>query len=465
MIPVSLADDLEALAAQHPGLAPLVRRTNAAEPDFAVKAPLLSEVARKAGLGAYGALALLLKADWQLCPQQPGRWCPWLDPDRLREPLRGAATSISATEFELLVLELCALSCHEIGCADASNLARRHAAECDMLVAAAASEQEAFVTDKRSWLLDELQLDWLLHLHQQLEAELQDTRTRYLEAIGSPLVEYVEAAHRVALMRYRSALNDPTLTVEELSLRLQRDPESADCDMAFVPLEPELRQALFDTVRGVQDDRQSLRQLASLWAQGNVRPASDEDRRVAVNLLRRLRQLIYPDLLKQHPDYANISPGNQKRLDDIWNLASPTHSRHAVLSLDKLINYVEHLRDWIAEAQRILRCLAYHTPSRLLMGETLEERHADLRRTMADVQRHLHTARDDITQLEFDPRHEEYRRVIAMSEAEVQVECERMAATTARWNDEARYLSMQLAARLAADAIGTGATDHPEDKP
>ena len=174
-----------------------------------------------------------------------GQWCPWTDAERLREPLGEATSGMLAAEFELLVLEQCALSCHLVGHSEVTSLASRHEAEGRLLVAASAGDREAFLAEKRTWLLDELQYDWLLLLRQQLVGELENTRMRYLAAIGQSLVDYVEAAHRVALMRYRSALNDPTLTTEELALRLQQDLATPDAEAAFVPLEPELRQDVY----------------------------------------------------------------------------------------------------------------------------------------------------------------------------------------------------------------------------
>lgn len=461
MNPVSLTDDLKALAAQHPGLVPLVQRIKADGQDFATLAPLLGELGMKARLGAYGTLALLLRADWK---PDAARWCPWLDAERLREPLGDAAAGVAAGDFELLVLEQCVLSCHLIGHIEVSGLARRHAAEQELLAAASAQDRDAYLADKRTWLLDEHQYDWLLQLSEQLGGELQNTRMHYVAAIGEWLADYVEAAHRVALMRYRSALDDPTLTTEELALRLHRDLMALDTEPAFVLLEQELRQALFDTVRGVQDDYESLRHLAGLCAQGNVKPASEEDRRLAALLLHRLRQLIHPDLL--NPDlllrHGKITPENHERLATILDQATGMHRSRPFLAREKWINYVENLQAWIAEVEHILRGMAFHAPSRLLIGETLGERHADLRRALADVQRRLHAVRDEISRCEFDPQHTEYRRVSAMGETELTAERARMAAQTDRWNTEARSLSTALAARHpdAGDSGKPGCLEH-----
>jgi hypothetical protein len=159
--------------------------------------------------------------------------------------------------------------------------------------------------------------------------------------------------------------------------------------------------------------------------------------------------MIHPDALARHDEFAAIAPENRQRLKEIWHQASATHGTRAFLSHDRLVNYVVHLQSWIAEVERILRCPTFHAPSRLLEGATLEARHADLRRAMADVARHLHAVRDDIAQLEFDPQHQQYRTVIAMDESERTAERARMAALTERWNEEARHLAVALNERLA----------------
>lgn len=265
-----------------------------------------------------------------------------------REP--GALLAVLHT---VLRLELCALSCHVLRLVEVSELAERLARECAVLAQGDEEERQAFIDDKRAWLKDELQLDDLLALRQDLVAELEQTRMQHLAITGQAVIDLVEAAHRVGLMRYRCALNDPTLTAEELGLRLQQ--ETGSTDESFVLLEPELRQALLDTVQGVQSDHRSLRRLASLCSKGNVQPASDEDRRLAALLFRRLARLIHPDALGQHEDFAAIAPEHRQRLKEIWHQASATHGVRIHLSRDKLINYVEHLQAWIAEAERILR--------------------------------------------------------------------------------------------------------------
>ncbi len=463
---VALVDDLKAIAAQHPGLSALMERIDPAGPGFPARAPLLAEAGANAGLGRFGTLALLLKADWQTASHGAGQWRPWDDLERLRQPLGEMAAELAASEFEVLILEQCALSCHLIGQIEVARLARRHDTERELLLGAAVEERAEFLADKRSWLLAETDYDWLLELHQEMKDELDDEMARYILALGKELLhDYAEAAKRVALMRYRLVLNDPTLTTEELSLRLRQDLAQLEPDEVPVPLEPELRQALYGTLGDIKGDIETLQQLQSLWSRGNVRPATDDERRQATVLFRRLASLILPVLTEG--DAETRSEG-QKRLLEIWEEAKGTHRGRAFLSLDRLVNHVENLQDWIAEAERILRCMAYDIPSRLLarllLGETLEERHADLRHAMSEVTRRLDAVRDLIAELESCTQHEEYRRIIAMDDVELKAERARMTARAERWNDEAQQLSMRLDARLAeqdnAGATG-GLGGHP----
>lgn len=465
MNPVSLSDDLHALAAQNLALAPLAQRIRAAGAPFDARAPLLGELAAQASLDPYCALALLLKALWEAEGAQNGPWSPWENTARLHGPLGGSGTELDPPALELLVIEQCVLSCHLVACAEAAALARRHAVEVQMLAAAPAARRTAYLADKRTWLLDEHRYDWLVTLRQQLVDELEATRFRYLAALGKSLVDYVEAAHRLALMRYRKAL-DPTLTVDEAAALLQHDLALAENDSgAIVRFDADLRRALFDTARGVQGDLDSMARLATLLEDHDVRTMTRDEVRRAALLFRRLARLIHPDALAQHPHYADITPANRGRLATIWHDASATHGTRTFLSHDRLVNYVQHLEAWIAEVQRILRNPAFHAPSRLLAGDTLDDRHADLRGAMADVQRHLHAVRDDIAQLEFDPQHDEYRRVIAMDERALAAERDRMAACVDEWKREAGRLAEELVARYALQARRApgGSRTCPED--
>ena len=455
MTPAALQDDIEALAAQNPALWPLVQQLREAP---ALDAPLLRRLAdacTAARLGPYRTLALLLKAEWQSGAATARRWCPWEDAVRFSACL--SAADGAPIDFEVLVLEQCALSCHLLSQDQVAALAERHARACALLAQADAPERRAFIDDQRSWLYDELQLDELLGVRQQLVAELEGTRMQYLQIAGPAAIGMVEAAHRLALMRYRVALNDPTLTEEELDARLAADLARSGADAGIVCLEPDLRLALLDTVQGMHGDHQSLRRLAQLWSQGHAQPASEEDRRNAAMLFRKLARLIHPDALAQREGYAAITPQNRLRLKEIWYEASATHGTRVHLSHDKLVDYEKHLLEWIAEAQRIVRSLSFHSPSRLLAVDSYEAMRTDLQRARLDVERLLHAVRDDIARLEFDPQHAEYRRIIAMDEAQREAECERMRARAEQWASEADRLSAQLATGVA-DAAHSDAT-------
>jgi hypothetical protein len=265
MQPASLIDDLTWLATQHPQLDDLVSNFAALAADSIIRTKALTGITRRAGLDRYATLALLLKAESELRADESGMWQPWRDAGRFARML-GEADSLDGDSLEVLLLEQCALSCHIVGQQELAPLAQRHATERDQLAAAPQDASRTFLVDKRAWLQDELQLDWLLVLRQQLVDEMQSTRAQYLDALGEALVAYVAAAHRVALMRYRYALNDPTLTMDQLAPRLWQALEQADDEGYSVALEAELRMALRDTVQGVQSDQLALRQLAALWS-------------------------------------------------------------------------------------------------------------------------------------------------------------------------------------------------------
>jgi hypothetical protein len=459
-----LLQDLEALAAQHLGVWPLVQQLRETPPQFAALAPLLGEFGAQTGIGRYRSLALLLKADWLLHTHAPRDWRPWEHAASLRRHLGDTAAAPAADDLDAMLLEQCALSCHVLDQAQVAGLAERHAHESALLAQGTPGQRQAFVDDKCAWLHEELQLDVLLGLRQDLVAELEQTRLQYLSITGRAAVEMIEAAHRLALMRYRLALNDPTLTAEELNLRLIQDLGADAADAALVHLEPELRLALLDTVQSVRGDHLALLAMHEVWASGNAQLASDEDRSQAALLFRRLARLIHPDALRQREGYADIAPQNQQRLEEIWHRASATHGARVHLSRDKLINYLQNLQAWIVEVERILRAMSFHAPSRLLEGDTLQGRHDDLRRARLDVQRHQHAVRDDIARLEFDPLHSEYRRIIALEPQQREQECERMQACTLRWNDEARRLAVELAARMAGSARDDAAQVRGEKK-
>ena len=461
---VSIQHDLKLLTQQYPVIQSLVDRLPGAGMDDARRMEFLARIGAEANIGAYRSLGLLLKADWQAeeargtaCGETPGRWRPWNDAARFAKHLPAADASDGNVDIELLLLEQCALSCHLIGLDDVAVLAKRHQQTGELLADAPVSERQSFTNDKRQWLRDELQIDELLDLRQQLVAELECTRMQYLSIIGTVVVELVEAAQRLALMRYRLALNDPTMTIDELNQRLLEDLELPEGERLAVHLEPELRLALRDTAQQLRRDRQALCHITDLWTFGRARPASQEDQRSAARLFRKLARMLHPDALQQHKDYHAISLENRRRLADIWYDASATHGTRIHLSQDKLLNYLQHLQAWIAEVERILRHLSFHAPSRLIAGDTLVEMHADLRQAMLDAQRCLHAVRGDIAALEFDPQHEEYRRVIALDADGRLAERARVAALTERWNQVAGELEAQLASHVSEAASADAA--------
>lgn len=445
-------------------------RLRQAGPGFEARAPLVAAAAGAAGLGVYRTVALVLKLYVTDRPPSPSNLEAALDRPAwqrvlhaLQPPLRACIVHLPVAELELLMLEQYALACERLSPPQLADLAARHEQERALLADAGAAERAAFIGDKRSWLLDEIQLDELHALAEQLMEELELTRMQYLKIAGRAVVELVEAANRVALLRYRVALDDPTLTPEELRQRLRQDLHAQGPGGMLVHIEPELRQALLDSEQGVQADYDLVQYFSSLHSEGRLKPASDEERREAKRAHRELARLIHPDKLAHHPQFQDMAPQNQarlkeilqmaqERLDEIWRNASGTDGVQLHLSKDRVLDTLARLREWKEEVLRILRALSLPIPSLLLHGDTLEARQADLRRAMADVQCHLHAVRDDIAALEFDPLHGEYRRVIALGEEARAAERERMVALAEAWNAEARDLAAQLLAKHAEAA-------------
>lgn len=455
MTPVPLHDDIEALAAACPAARPIARRLQVEAP--ARRPGLVVEAAGLARLDPAHTLALLLKEAWEAqgCPSL--RWRPWHDAAHfaaLLPALRdgGEANGEAADDGGLVLrlLELCAQYGHIAGLAATAELTERNAHQRAVLAAAGRDLQRAFTRDKQAWLEAELQFDELVDLRQQLVDEIASTRLRYLVITGAAATELVEAAHRLALAHYRLAFDDPTMTPEEVEARLSQDLGDVFGDGTatgpLAGLEAELRLALQDSVCGIHGDQRTLRRIATLVRSGLARPASDEEIREATLLFRRLARLCHPDLL---PRDAVISPDNRARLDEIWLQSSATHDVRVQLSHDKLVSYVQNLQGWMAEAERIWRAFALPAPTRVLEGATLAELRADLARANADAQRHLHVMRDEVSTLEFDPLHLEYRRIIAMAPEARDAECTRMRERAARWRAEADRLQLQIDARAA----------------
>ena len=454
MTPVPLHDDIEALAAAWPAALPIARRLRSAA--TAQRAGLVAEVAGIARLDTFRTLALLLKVGWESRGRPCVRWRPWDDTAPLAACLPDAR-SVEAADggLALMVLDLCAQYAHMAGLQPVAELAERDGAQRAVLARGESDERHAFARDKHAWLEAELELDELVDLRQQVVAEIESTRFQYLAITGAAAIALVESARKLAVAHYRLAFDDPTMTPEEVDARLANDRDDHDAPAGPLgALEPELLLALRDSVQGIHGDQRALRHIAHLVQSGLARPASEEDLRTATLLFRRLARLCHPDCI---PPDARVAPGNRARLAEIWHAASATHGARVQLSHDKLVSYVQHLGEWITEAERIRRALALPAPSRLLAGGTLAELQDDLARAMADVQRHLHAVRDDVSTLEFDPLHFEYRRVIAMGPAEREAECTCMRERAARWEREAERVQAQIDAG-PPDRSGPGET-------
>lgn len=441
-----LFDELETLAEELPALRPWVERLRDAAPGFAVRAPLIAAAASCACLGPWRSVTLLLKLLAEEPPPaaakaaRPAGW-----PQQLAQVQQ--ALGDTGADLEAIVIEQRALGCDRLEAAENRRLAVRHAYEQGLLEAAPAAQVALFRAGKCAWLLDEIKYADLLGLRHQLVEDLLTALVRYLGIIGRPAVARVEAAHQLALARYRHALDDPTLTPQELEQRLQRDLQQQDPAAALVGLEPELRLVLLNSVDATKTDFSLMEQVQALHEQGRLQPADEAELREAVDEFRRLARLIHPDALARHPRIGEIAPRNQERLKEIWVAASATHDLRVQLTRDRLLDYLKNLKAWRREAERILREISFPMPSLLLHGDTLEERQADLDRVTEDVRRHLCAVRDEICALEFDDRYVEHMRVIMMSPAEQEREQERIQDQAEAWQAEARRLAAQLEAR------------------
>lgn len=436
-LPVFLVE-LDAIAAEHPGIVPLTQRLRQLPREFDARAQLVAQAAAAAQLGAFHTLTLLLMVEQDLNASAAKARQPWRDATKLRTPMAAIVEGWSEIEFELLVIEQHALACVTLGMPERVSLAECHTRERALLSDADQGRRATFLAGKREWLLGELQLDDLLDVKQHLVDELTRTRVEYVQIVGVALSDLVEAAHRLALMRYRVAC--PTLNNEELQVRLKEDLDCPDPSILLQGLGPELLAALRDSSREVQDDFATVARLGELRTAGLMRPASEEDIRAATRLYRELAQLVHPYLQGDHP---KLSSPNQIRLRNIFDAATPIHRARVRLSFDRLVNYLDNLRAWKLEAERILSHMDFHAPSLLLAGDTFDERFADLKRASERVWRNLDAVRDDIAALEFDPQHAEYRRVIAMSERERQVHRMLMVDRAKAWNAEALRLAAE----------------------
>lgn len=454
MKPVPLHADLDMLEANHPAARALVDGFRRTAQDAAGTGLLLAQIGTAGELGCFRTSALLLKADWE-AHERRGRtnaataaaaWRPWEDADRFATHL-ACFDDAGTLPIELLLLEQCALACHLLGAAQVAELAEQHARASALIARAPAAQQQAFAADKSAWLHREFEYEALVDIRRQIVDEIEAARMAFLSITGRAYAELVEGAHILALWRYRLQFNDITLTVEEMSLRLAHDLDEANAN-----LEPDLRLALLDSIQELRKDHQAMRRLALLHSLGQTEPASEEDLRRAARLFQQLARKIHEDVLTQREDYASISPQNRRRLKEIWTEASATHRNRVHLAKDKLLNYSSHLEAWHVEVDRILRHLSFHSPSRLLEGETLEEMHDDLRRAIAEVQQYLHAVRDDIAQLQLDPQHTEYQRVIHLSADEREAELARMRTRADECKAEAASIEARMLANAAADA-------------
>lgn len=477
---VPLNDDLNAHRAAEPGAKDAGSVTVSDDDEGVPSATMLIELARRASLNLFETLAIVLKRDWEAaeqpcrpstsppvyCEQQstgaagqvtppkkhgPTRWEPWRDPARYVALLAAFEHCPAEDRIALLLLEQCALGCHHLAAREVAKLAALHAQSTMLLDAAPLQTQQAFSADKREWLVREFELADLIAMRQRLVDEMESARIAFLAITADAYTTKVAAGHQLALWRYRRHFGDVTMTLQEVTALLALQLDSDDGGPGAITLEPELLAVLRDSVEEVASDQRVVRKMSLLIASGAVEPASEEDLRRAAELFRKLAR-IHPDALSRHPDYASISPENQRRLSEIWTEASATHRARVHLAPRKLLGYVQNLESWLREVDRILRHLTFHDPGKLVGGNTLDEQWAFVKEALLEVQHQLHAVRNDLAQLQFDARQVEHQRVVALSEPEREVERAGMIERAQAWNEEAAQIEVQMLANAAADA-------------
>jgi hypothetical protein len=471
---------LELTSLDAPGRARIERMYLAQPPDVAE----LIEVGAEAGLGVFRTLALALKADRETfeadraartraaqelarrrceigAPDSPlpidtlgeaaaAPWQPWDDPARWHALLAAFPERPARERMDVLLLEQWALGCHVLGSRETERLAARHSHSQALLHAADATTQERFVADKREWLREEHQVALLSDVRAGLVDDMERARIAFLAAYQDVYVPMVEAAHRLALWRYRQRLDDSTLSEPEFQERLVLD--LADATQPLLPFEPELRTVLSDSVEQLRRDMASLRRVAELAMTGKLRPASPQDVELAALLFRKLARLVHPDALRQHPDYDAISAENRQALDDIWNQASSIHRCRWSLEEKRLLDHVKNLEQWLRQAGQILRHLDFHDPGMIVEGETLEQQCEWIRQSLEEARLYLHALRSDVARLQADPQRREHLRAVALPENKRQAERKRMVRQARAWNRAADEVEAGMRAQVDAQA-------------
>lgn len=460
MMPTRLRDDLAHIFSDAAAAGPVREQAERARCVARPDARWLAELGAAAALGAYRTLALMLKAEFEADqvqhPSQPTgertlTWRPWEQPARYHGMLSGCADPPDLEATEVLLWEQTALGCERISAAQVAALATHHAREARMLQDANSSERSEFLADKRAWLQNEHVLGELIDREKRLLDDIVHVRLAFL-ATYRDYPALVEAAHALARERYRWFLNDASMTDTEIDARLVSDLETQNA-CSRPELEPALREVLRDDLAGLRHDLASARTIERLARADLLVPADAASLERAALLFRRLARRIHPDMLRCHPQFAEISPRNLQRLEEIWRVAASLHRRRVSLDCRSLSEHITRLECFLGEVERILAHVDCFNPQYIVAGRSLAECRDYVQRASAAAAGALHALRSEIALLSLDSLVHEQRRLLGLSEDERAAESRRMRVQAAAWLDETRHLVHAMRLRAEEEAL------------
>lgn len=422
----------------------------------------MAEIGALARLGVYRTLALMLKVEYLAAcaadaahgppssqAQRPA-WQPWQDTARLATLLAPLPDAPDALATEVSVREQVELGCVHHGAAHVAALAARYLQGHALFAQAPAPEQTAFLLAKREWLIHAQQLAALVDRHLRLIAAVSETRFRFL-ALYPDYQALVVAGQRLALWRFRLALDDASLTAEEIRIALSQR-GTGDCPIQ-PRLEPLLLDVLGDELGALRDDVAAMRFVVNLAQADYLVPAEDAQIALAERLRRQLAQRTHPDKLRQHPRFAAISPADAQRLSEIFQSATNTRDGQVHLDRRSLAVFTAQLQHFGREVDRILERVVLADPIFPAAGQSFEQWHEAVRQADAGAEQSLHALRDTIAQLQLDARYRREQRLVELDAAQRASEGERMRQQTRDWCDEASDIEQQMRTRGAAQTL------------
>lgn len=462
MTTLTMASDLAYLRQECVGNAAVCdridRTARLARPD----ARCLAEIGTLGQLGVYRTLALMLKVEYQaafiidaatcLDATTAARrdWQPWQDVARWSSLLASLPDAPDALACEVLVREQIELGCVHSGAAQVAVLAARYEEGRALLAQASAADQTAFLFAKRAWLNHAQLLAVLVDRHLRLIDDIKEARFRFL-ALYPDYPVMVEAGQRLALWRFRLALDDASLTAEEIRLVLSHRGDAA-CTIQ-PQLEPALLAVLGDEIGTLRDDVATMRFVVTLAQADRLVPADAAQIALAERLRKQLAQRTHPDKLTQHPRFAAITPADVRRLREIFQ--STTNTRDGQVHLDRrsLTVFIAQLQRYAREVDRILERVALSDPIFPATGQSFEQWSDAVHFATDGAEHSLHALRDTIAQLQLDPRYRREQRLTELDAPDRAAEAARMREQTREWCEEARVIEQQMLERAKGQAL------------